>query len=195
MTWNLLAQIQPSHWFIAAMLLAIGVVLYRSQRKAQEVAGRSSGKPQAMHSTVRHRSAEQGEWEVEMHELARDLSARIDSKLAVLEQLLRTAHHETLRLETAIARAEQFARVEGAASQPVAVELATPSNQARRLEEQTHRHPQAARTAPNALDRPYARIYALADRGCDPQAIAEQVAWPVGEVQLILSLRQRKVAG
>jgi hypothetical protein len=185
MTFNLLAQLQPSHWFIAALLVAIGTVLYRSQRTA-----RQSLRPNAAPRTAQPANphADSRQWEVEMHELARDLSARIDSKLAVLEQLIRAAHHETLRLETAIAEAGRMAGVE-TAPELRAVEFQPASNQARRLEEQTRR-PQAARSnAAGSTDRPYDRIYALADRGCHVQQIAEQVACPVGEVELILGLR------
>ncbi|MFO0897280.1 MAG: hypothetical protein U0836_07640 [Pirellulales bacterium] len=47
--------------------------------------------------------------EVELHERARELIARIDSKTATLEHLLRAAAIEAERLEEAIRRAESLA--------------------------------------------------------------------------------------
>ncbi len=47
--------------------------------------------------------------EVELHERARELIARIDSKAATLEHLLRAATIEAERLEEAIRRAESLA--------------------------------------------------------------------------------------
>ena len=47
--------------------------------------------------------------EVELHERARELMARIDSKTAALEHLLRHAALQTERLEQAIRRAESLA--------------------------------------------------------------------------------------
>jgi hypothetical protein len=47
--------------------------------------------------------------EVELHDRARELMARIDSKAAALEHLLRRAAMETERLEQALRRAEAHA--------------------------------------------------------------------------------------
>jgi hypothetical protein len=47
--------------------------------------------------------------EVELHDRARELIARIDSKAAALEHLLRRAASETERLEEALRRAESRA--------------------------------------------------------------------------------------
>jgi hypothetical protein len=189
MFFHLLAQIQPSHWFVAAMLVVIGAILYRSQRHAQGALGRRAPTSNREPVTQGPGPLQRGQWEVEMHDLARDFSARIDSKLALLEQLVRSAHHEALRLEAALAQASQLAGADYAAAAPVEFQPST--NQARRLEEQTHRVPQTPRAGAAAhITRPYREIYALADRGYDVQTIARQVPCPIGEVELILSLRQ-----
>ena len=47
-----------------------------------------------------------------------------------------------------------------------------------------------ARPAPGSL-QPYADIWALADGGLSPAAIASRTGTPVGQVELILGLRQR----
>jgi hypothetical protein len=41
-------------------------------------------------------------WEVEMHEIARELSARLDTKIGVLAQLIRDADRASDRLEAAL---------------------------------------------------------------------------------------------
>lgn len=47
-----------------------------------------------------------------------------------------------------------------------------------------------AATPPPSPDRRFSRVYDLADAGISAAAIAEQVEMPVGEVELILNLRQ-----
>jgi len=55
--------------------------------------------------------------EVRMHETARELSARLDSKISVLEYLTGTAQQQIDRLEQLIEKAERIAedRLDGAA--------------------------------------------------------------------------------
>jgi hypothetical protein len=59
-------------------------------------------------------------WEVAMHETARDLMGRLDSKIVIVEQLVRDAHQAAARLEAVLLRIEQAngqpARVESDAS-------------------------------------------------------------------------------
>jgi hypothetical protein len=43
-----------------------------------------------------------GRWEIQMHDLARDLIGQLDSKIAILNGLLRTAEERIVRLEQAI---------------------------------------------------------------------------------------------
>lgn len=46
------------------------------------------------------------QWEVEMHEIARELSGQLDSKIVMLEHLIRTARQESARLEDLLQRSE-----------------------------------------------------------------------------------------
>ncbi len=46
-------------------------------------------------------------WQVEMHDLARDLSAQMDSKMSALQHLIRQAADESERLERALNEAKQ----------------------------------------------------------------------------------------
>lgn len=122
-------------------------------------------------------------WEVQMHETARELSARIDNKLQALNHLIDLADTASARLESLVDRA----------TTPSAT--ATPG-------ETTSHHPTLGRglqppDKPDPSDatshlstKPSETIYALADSGQSPPDIAGQVNLPLQEVQLILSLRQ-----
>ena len=49
--------------------------------------------------------ADVARWEIQMHDTARDLSGQLDSKIAILQQLIRTAEEHIVRLERAIEQA------------------------------------------------------------------------------------------
>ena len=118
-------------------------------------------------------------WEVQMHETARELSAQLDAKLSLLQSLTAEADRAAERLEEALARVQS---------------AIPPGSQADSL------HPisadelgaESTRELPAGTDRSRSReeIYHLADYGFAPSEIARRVGSPVGEVELILSLRQ-----
>ena len=94
--------------FLVGLVLVIGVLLRRSHRYF----GRRPKNPSAMVRTERPETQQKGHhldspdelvrWEVEMHEIARELSARLDTKMGVLAQLIRDADRASTRLETAL---------------------------------------------------------------------------------------------
>jgi hypothetical protein len=51
--------------------------------------------------------ADIGHWEVEMHETARNLMGELNTKIAIVEQLVRDANAAAERLEKAVERAEK----------------------------------------------------------------------------------------
>ena len=53
---------------------------------------------------------EVGRWEVEMHETARNLMGELNTKIAIVEQLVRDANAAAARLEAATDRAEKLER-------------------------------------------------------------------------------------
>jgi len=55
-------------------------------------------------------------WHVEMHEVARDLKAELDTKIAVLERLTIDARQQAERLEKIVQQAEQTALSDSPAS-------------------------------------------------------------------------------
>ena len=122
------------------------------------------------------------QWEVDMHDTARELSARLDSKMIALQSLVAEADRAAARLEAALAEAVDPPR--------------QPGNQAHCLEHAGaagRDHAAASPTAPRAGRRE--EVYALADYGYDAVEIARRVGSPIGEVELILSLREKGEGG
>src|SRR5581483_7233435 len=96
------------------------------------------------------------QWEVEMHELARELRGQLDNKIAILEHLIQEATQQADRLEAAVGRAEDLrtARDGERRAQPAAE--SGPQNSAR--VDGVHR-------AAHPASRRHAEIYSLADQG------------------------------
>jgi len=141
-------------------------------------------------------AAEQEAWEVEMHELARELRSQIDTKMRALESLVRTADEAIGRLEGAVDRAESLGLLEepetvgAAASNWNAATAARDASAPFASTAQAASRP--ARPRPLRMDDEarFERVYALADAGLSAAKIATQIGSQVGEVELILSLRR-----
>lgn len=106
---------------------------------------------------------------VELHDMARQMSAQVETRVAKLELLLEEAD-------------AKIARLEGRVDRPVPEEM--PRAVA------TDRPPMRLASNDEAADR-YAELYALADQGLDARAIASRMQRPAGEIELILALRPR----
>lgn len=119
-----------------------------------------------------------GRWEVQLHERARELCGQLDSKMAALQALCAEADRAAARLEAALRQA----------ALPAPSGELRPASQADSLRAGMHA---AEETAPRerGAERPKEEIHTLADYGFSPAEIAHRVGLPIGEVQLILSLR------
>jgi hypothetical protein len=139
-------------------------------------------------------SAEQESWEVEMHELARELRGQIDTKMRALEALIKAADEAIGRLEHAIDHAESLGLLDE--REPVGAGTTRDSAPGRNVSPPTASR---ANTVTRAAQKPrplriddearFERVYALADAGLSAAKIAAQIGSQVGEVELILSLR------
>lgn len=133
-----------------------------------------------------------------MHELARELSGQLDSKIRVLELLIREANEAAARLEAAVGRTTSTKHEVRSTKDEVLNHgyRAVPNS------ETPHNSPAAPREiaafkSSKPSSKPFKiagnprfeRVYALADAGMSPSAIANQIGSQVGEVELILSLR------
>jgi len=211
----------PTFLFLGALAITIFILLIRVQRYY----GRPRAPQPSWPSPRRERSGEQGRrlespapmvnWEVEMHETARKLSAQLDSKMGALEQLICEADRAAARLEAALSGLSRLREGE-APAEPCTDDVSSNSITARRepraagmvqgssdrpaesppvSQAEGLRFPGPVEAAPTArppAERRYEEIYTLADYGLTPSEIAHRVGSPVGEVELILSLRGKR---
>ncbi len=94
--------------FLVGLALLIVVLLVRSRRYFRQVTQYQIPRPDASSTprgphpaTMPPREFEK--WEVAMHDLARDLSGQLDSKIRILELLIREADKVAGRLESTLA--------------------------------------------------------------------------------------------
>lgn len=195
MTMQVLAAVElPTLFFLAMLIGSIVLLLMRSQRAI----ARHSRQQPALVQVPRPKSEPAGyqagapadmvRWEVSMHDTARDLTAQLDSKMSALEHLIRDADRAAARLEAALERSQR---------QDAAEEFAPPlrpANQAEALRVLGTIAEKPATDQPlrPAADVRYQEIYMLSDYGYPPSEIAQRVGSPVGEVELILSLREKR---
>ncbi len=149
---------------------------------------------------------EMANWEVEMHEFVRGIKAELDSKMRALQAVIADADRAAARLEAALQGApnaahrpqpELIAKKENSAPlfdapRPVAgtqgIDLGNlPSSQVESLSPAGI--PRAEHSSAQAKKE---EIHTLADYGMPPAEIASRVGHPIGEVELILSLRGKK---
>lgn len=102
----------------------------------------------------------------DIDELTRRLAEQLDAKAAQLDELIREADNRLARLQQAVGSPPPRAPHRPVYTPPA-------------------REPDAAPTDPIT-----ARIYELADRGCTPVEIAQNLGQHVGNVELILALRR-----
>jgi len=182
--------------FLVGLALLIVVLLVRSRRYFRQVMQYQVPRPDASPALRQPPQASMPprdfeKWEVAMHDLARDLSGQLDSKIRILELLIREADKVAGRLETALARS----RASSDSTRESARSSAATPNGKKPGDQPSPSAPVAAPTAivapsPSAVDKPRSdRIYALADAGLSPTTIANQIGSQVGEVELILGIR------
>jgi hypothetical protein len=184
---SLLAQIEGTTLlFLAGLVLTCGVLLFRTHRQLSGHPKTSMPSPSTFSqprppSVPAHRldaPREVRQWEVEMHDLARELQAQLDSKIAILEHLIHDANQQADRLESAIDRAG------GCAAGPTLA--SSPAESGR---QSSVRVDMGNARAVSSASRRHAEIYSLSDQGLTSAAIASRLGSPIGEVELILGLR------
>lgn len=183
----LFAQIEGTTiLFLGGLALTCAVLLFRTHRQLSArpkaelppPASWSQPKPDLAQPHRLDAPRDLGRWEVEMHDLARDLNAQLDTKIGILQELIREAASQAERLEAALDEAggTPIERAEKRSiAQPPTAKLA-------RIDD---REPRPGASAA----RRQSEIYSLADQGLSTAAIATRIGCPIGEVELILGLR------
>jgi hypothetical protein len=198
---------------LAMLVLIVAWMLFRWQRYYARVRRQATPLPEGPERCAKERGHhleapdELVRWEVEMHDLARALSGKLDSKMGVLEQLILEANRAAERLEAALKAADQPGQREASAR----AETAGPVGQPTGTQPPADAHaetlgPAGAGDGETSLGegpeanpeesigaRPrHQEIYTLADYGYDVAEIARRAGTPVGEVELILGLRKQR---
>jgi hypothetical protein len=99
----LLAEIDLNLLFLAGAAL-VAVMLMRWKRRNPASERSASPDPRAAARVGAALPASLDQWEVRMHDLARDLSGQLDTKIRIVQELLLRAEAQTARLEAAIER-------------------------------------------------------------------------------------------
>jgi DNA-directed RNA polymerase specialized sigma24 family protein len=160
--------------FMALMLVMAGFLLFRSHRYFTQQ--RSNRSPWTSHgrdavSRPAHPLGDPPEavnWEVQMHDFARQMKGELDSKMSALQALIAEADRAAARLEQALQNSPTGGNF-------------LPTSQADALHSASSSPPQRRE-----------EIYALADYGLPPNEIAHRTGTPIGEVELMLNLREKK---
>jgi len=199
-----------SYVFLAVLAVTVYVLLMRVQRhdtRPKRVISslRPSTDDSSEHQYSQATPATTAQWEGPAHETGGELSPGLDNKMAVLERLIREADRASARLEAAAERAAGRAAEAHSSSKaetPPSDESPElpPVSQAEALraagagDAKSHFGAHGDDVAASRLpaDRRYEEIYTLADYGLEPAEIAHRVGSPVGEVELILSLRGKR---
>ncbi|CAN5568138.1 hypothetical protein BH09PLA1_BH09PLA1_04550 [soil metagenome] len=162
--------------------VATAYVLYRARRKTKKdpLENRTMSSSMAQHRAVERQMSN---LLVELSEMARTVSAGLDTRSAKLEALLDAADQ---RIETL--RALNHSESAGASSLPASSLLTSPD--AARFEP-IH---DASTTVvpPPRVEQRHVEIYAMSDQGRSAHDIAAALGQPTGEIELILALRPRE---
>ena len=171
---------------ILAMLVAIVILLRRSYRYFGRRSAREGPIAHVAKDTARwdprpvDLSGELARQEVRMHETARELSAKLDSKIRVLQYLTSSAQQQIERLETLL---EQAGAVAGPRRQQERPAAAGPEPAA------------AAARGHRTLDPCREKVYRLADSGLSIPSIAHQAGMSLDEIRAVLHERESGGSG
>lgn len=198
MIWILAESTTSSALLGLGLLLIIAILLRRSYRYYRDkdnpnaiLDERRAGRCQPRKQTpLIDAPPEIVRWQIEMHETARDLKAELDSKMSALQALVGMAQQASDRLEAVIARAAELgvSSVAGPLDQIEQLTADPPDDAAEKMRQLREPFSRPPTTLPGTAQQRSA-IYALADLGHDPAAIADQVGASLGDVELILSAR------
>lgn len=153
----------------AVVIIGLTVIVFlslRLKKRNRNLAQLSSRPRAATGQQVMRESLER--MAVDLEEVARSISAMLDTRMRALDRLIGDADERIARLEKA-GGGPPPAGAGGEAAEP-----AGPAPASRAQEQLAH----------------HAHIYGLADQGLSVQEIAEQTGYQRGEVELVLSLRK-----
>ena len=131
-------------------------------------------------------------WAVAMHKTERDLSGQLDTKARLVQVLLSEARRERSALEQAIRDAQRLGlRIEKSDTLSMLDEaLSAPVEQMQKRLSEWDRSLLSHRQSMPHHGGGNDDVYSLADSGHTVSQIAERIGSPIGDIGLLLSLRQ-----
>src|SRR5271154_4444186 len=153
----------------AVILLSVLTILYAAFRSFFRKKD-PLDKPPAFGSLAQQRSVERQMQNVlvEMSEMARQITAQLDTRAAKLESLIKDADQRIAAMKLQPAAPQQLSPQSPPSPGPFMAES----------------------TDQPMIDPRHALVYALADQGRSPKDIAQELNRPSGEIELILALRR-----
>lgn len=103
----LAAQTNGLTALVFAFALLTTVLAFRAMRRTRSGTAGAAAHVQTTSSQGAIAPDAYRQWEVELHELGREVQARIDNKLSLLQMLIQQASAESERLERLLAEAEK----------------------------------------------------------------------------------------
>jgi hypothetical protein len=208
-----IANLSPAQMiFLGILVLTTMVLLMRTSRyftrpRSPEPSWSSiARKPKGDGPRNANIPQEMASWEVEMHEFVREIKAELDSKMRALQAVTADADRAAARLEAALRGTPDAAyrpKPDLLPKEKQAVPLFDPPRPAvskQGIDLSNLPTSQAESLSPagvpcaehSSAQAKKEEIYTLADYGMKPAEIASRVGHPIGEVELILSLRGKK---
>lgn len=124
---------------------------------------------------------------VELSQMARQITAQLDTRAAKLELLIKEADERLAALRAAGSEVHVVAETKVAAPP----ENVVAADEVAALQTFSAETPAPPPPTPPRLDERHAEIYSLADEGKGANEIARILQRPAGEIELILALRPR----
>src|SRR5258706_3967974 len=178
-------------WAIVGVGGMIGLYLLMRPRGKHKVDPLSSG---LKFPLARQRSVEQQMTNllVELSDMARQITAQLDTRAAKLELLIREADEKLAALGSLI-KSDSNHEAHRAAAPEVRKDTLSGSSATSLTTDNPAGKATSTRPAspPPAVDRRYAEVYALADEGRHANEIARLLQRPAGAIELILALRPK----
>jgi hypothetical protein len=165
---------------VVIILLALVVVLPRMARRKTTRDGEASP-GRAVSSTLRAKE-QMEDLIVKLHDFSREIQARLDNKISVLNRLIEEADEKIRELE---------ARGISATPKAKAPDRSTKSKSDKPASEPGD----VAKTPSRPKTGKYKSVYDLADEGHDAVSIARQTGLQPGEIELLLELRKTRRTG
>lgn len=165
-----------TRWGLIGLAVAAGiyVLVLRPMRRKKDPLERSP-----VPSSLAQQRAVEREMSnllVELSEMARQMTAQLDTRAARLETLIKQADDRLAALQA------------GVTSPPAPAEgRGSPASNGNGM----HGAGETPPPAPPAIDPRHGAVYALADQGRSLLEIAQELGRPTGEIELILALRHR----